>query len=82
MSIDLKEASIPFFSISVNGSAARTYKQTLTSTVAMSDLANTMTVPGLTVKNGSNLEINVVVTFAGTKGDTNTYTVSGTCYIA
>ena len=48
----------------------------------MSDLANTMTVPGLTVKNGSNLEINVVVTFAGTKGDTNTYTVSGTCYIA
>ena len=70
------------YTISVNGSAARTYKQTLTSTVAMSDLANTMTVPGLTVKNGSNLEINVVVTFAGTKGDTNTYTVSGTCYIA
>ena len=70
------------YTISVNGSAARTYKQTLTSTVAMSSLAGTMTVPGLTVKNGSNLEINVVVTFAGTKGDTNTYTVSGTCYIA
>ena len=48
----------------------------------MSDLANTMTVPGLTVKNGSNLEINVVVTFKGTGTDTNTYTVSGTCYIA
>ena len=70
------------YTISVNGSAARTYKQTLTSTVAMSDLANTMTVPGLTVKNGSNLEINVVVTFKGTGTDTNTYTVSGTCYIA
>ena len=36
----------------------------------------------LTVKNGSNLEINVVVTFKGTGTDTNTYTVSGTCYIA
>ena len=70
------------YTISVNGSAARTYKQTLTSTLAMSDLANTMTVPGLTVKNGSNLEINVVVTFKGTGTDTNTYTVSGTCYIA
>ena len=70
------------YTISVNGSAARTYKQTLTSTVAMSDLADTMTVPGLTVKNGSNLEINVVVTFTGTNGDANTYTVSGTCYIA
>ena len=70
------------YTISVNGSAARTYKQTLTSSVAMSDLANTMTVPGLTVKNGSNLEINVVVTFKGTGTDTNTYTVSGTCYIA
>ena len=64
------------YTISVNDGAARTKKQTHT------DLANTMTVPGLTVKNGSNLEINVVVTFAGTKGDTNTYTVSGTCYIA
>ena len=70
------------YTISVNGSAARTYKQTLTSSVAMSGLAGTMTVPGLTVKNGSNLEINVVVTFKGTGTDTNTYTVSGTCYIA
>ena len=70
------------YTISVNGSAARTYKQTLTSSVAMSGLADTMTVPGLTVKNGSNLEINVVVTFKGTGTDTNTYTVSGTCYIA
>ena len=70
------------YTISVNGGAARTYKQTLTSTVAMSSLASKMTVPGLTVKNGSNLEINVVVTFTGTKGDANTYTVSGTCYIA
>ena len=48
----------------------------------MSGLAGTMTVPGLTVKNGSNLEINVVVTFKGTGTDTNPYTVSGTCYIA
>ena len=70
------------YTISVNGSAARTYKQTLTSSVAMSGLVGTMTVPGLTVKNGSNLEINVVVTFKGTGTDTNTYTVSGTCYIA
>lgn len=70
------------YTISVNGGAARTYKQTLTSTVAMSSLAGKMTVPGLTVKNGSNLEINVVVTFTGTNGDANTYTVSGTCYIA
>ena len=70
------------YTISVNGGAARTYKQTLTSSVAMSGLAGTMTVPGLTVKNGSNLEINVVVTFKGTGTDTNTYTVSGTCYIA
>ena len=46
------------------------------------DLKTVMTVPGLTVKNGSNLEINVVVTFKGTGNDTNTYTVSGTCYIA
>ena len=79
---DLGTPATVEYTISVNGSAARTYKQTLTSTVAMSSLAGTMTVPGLTVKNGSNLEINVVVTFAGTKGDTNTYTVSGTCYIA
>ena len=74
------------YTISVNGSAARTYKQTLTSSVKLyadaAALAKAMTVPGLTVKNGSNLEINVVVTFTGTKGDTNTYTVSGTCYIA
>ena len=48
----------------------------------MSSLAGKMTVPGLTVKNGSNLEINVVVTFTGTNGDANSYTVSGTCYIA
>lgn len=46
------------------------------------DLKTVMTVPGLTVKNGSNLEINVMVTFKGTGTDTNTYTVSGTCYIA
>ncbi|MFR9256889.1 MAG: hypothetical protein ACLVJ6_16095 [Merdibacter sp.] len=38
------------YTISVNGSAARTYKQTLTSSVAMSGLAGTMTVPGLTVR--------------------------------
>ncbi len=79
---DLGTPATVEYTISVNGSAARTYKQTLTSTLAMSDLANTMTVPGLTVKNGSNLEINVVVTFKGTGTDTNTYTVSGTCYIA
>ena len=74
------------YTISVNGGAARTYKQTLTSNVKLhadaAALAKVMTVPGLTVKNGSNLEINVVVTFTGTKGDANTYTVSGTCYIA
>ena len=74
------------YTISVNGSAARTYKQTLTSNVKLyadaAALAKVMTVPGLTVKNGSNLEINVVVTFKGTGTDTNTYTVSGTCYIA
>ncbi len=74
------------YTISVNGGAARTYKQTLTSNVKLyadaAALAKVMTVPGLTVKNGSNLEINVVVTFTGTKSDTNTYTVSGTCYIA
>ena len=79
---DLGTPATVEYTISVNGSAARTYKQTLTSTVAMSSLAGTMTVPGLTVKNGSNLEINVVVTFKGTGTDTNTYTVSGTCYIA
>lgn len=74
------------YTISVNGGAARTYKQTLTSNVKLyadaAALAKVMTVPGLTVKNGSNLEINVVVTFKGTGNDTNTYTVSGTCYIA
>ena len=74
------------YTISVNGGAARTYKQTLTSNVKLhadaAALAKVMTVPGLTVKNGSNLEINVVVTFTGTNGDANTYTVSGTCYIA
>ena len=74
------------YTISVNGGAARTYKQTLNKVVKMYDSANdlktVMTVPGLTVKNGSNLEINVVVTFKGTGTDTNTYTVSGTCYIA
>ena len=79
---DLGTPATVEYTISVNGSAARTYKQTLTSSVAMSGLAGTMTVPGLTVKNGSNLEINVVVTFKGTGTDTNTYTVSGTCYIA
>ena len=79
---DLGTPATVEYTISVNGSAARTYKQTLTSTVAMSSLAGTMTVPGLTVKNGSNLEINVMVTFKGTGTDTNTYTVSGTCYIA
>ena len=74
------------YTISVNGGAARTYKQTLTSNVKLyadaAALAKVMTVPGLTVKNGSNLEINVMVTFKGTGTDTNTYTVSGTCYIA
>lgn len=74
------------YTISVNGGAARTYKQTLNKVVKMydsdNDLKTVMTVPGLTVKNGSNLEINVVVTFKGTGTDTNTYTVSGTCYIA
>lgn len=74
------------YTISVNGGAARTYKQTLNKVVKMYDSANdlktVMTVPGLTVKNGSNLEINVMVTFKGTGTDTNTYTVSGTCYIA
>ena len=74
------------YTISVNGGAARTYKQTLTSNVKQyadaAALAKVMTVPGLTVKNGSNLEINVMVTFTGTNGDANTYTVSGTCYIA
>lgn len=79
---DLGTPATVEYTISVNGGAARTYKQTLTSIVAMSDLADTMTVPGLTVKNGSNLEINVMVTFTGTNGDANTYTVSGTCYIA
>ena len=76
---DFKAPATAEYTISVAGGAARTYKQTLTAG-AVNTLATKLTVPGLTVKNGTDLAIDVVVTFTG--NDNNTYTVSGTCYIA
>ena len=69
------------YTVSIDGGAERTFTQTISGNTAMSSLANAMKVPGLTVKNGTNLTIEVLVTFDGTK-DTNTYTIAGTCYIA
>ena len=76
---DFKAPATAEYTISVAGGAARTYKQTLTAGT-VNTLATQLTVPGLTVKNGTDLAIDVVVTFTG--NDNNTYTVSGTCYIA
>ena len=77
---DLKDAKIEY-TVSIDGGAERTFTQTISGTTAMSGLAAAMEVPGLTVKNGANLTIEVLVTFGGTK-DANTYTIAGTCYIA
>ena len=59
-----------------------TSKQTL-GTVTFGSLSSSLVVPGLTVKNGTEVEVNVVVSFNGTgaSDSTKTYTVGGTGYI-
>ena len=70
------------YTVSVNGGTQRVFTQNIGTTSAAA-LANQMTIPGLTVKNGSDIVINVLVTFNGTApGDSaSVYTVGGTCYI-
>ena len=71
------------YTVSIDGGAERTFTQTISGNTAMRNLANAMKVPGLTVKNGTNLTIEVLVTFNGTGSDTSSvYTIAGTCYIA
>ena len=70
------------YTVSVDGGAERTFTQTLTGETAMSALAGQMTIPGLSVKNGTNITIDVLVTFNGTGSDASSvYTIAGTCYI-
>ena len=70
------------YTVSVNGGTQRVFTQNIGDTSAAA-LAGQMTIPGLTVKNGSDIVINVLVTFNGTApGDSaSVYTVGGTCYI-
>ena len=69
------------YTVSVNGGTQRVFTQNIGNTSAAA-LAGQMTIPGLTVKNGSDIVINVLVTFNGTGTDSaSVYTVGGTCYI-
>ena len=69
------------YTVSVNGGTQRVFTQNIGNTSAAA-LADQMTIPGLTVKNGSDIVINVLVTFNGTGTDSaSVYTVGGTCYI-
>ena len=69
------------YTVSVNGGTQRVITQNIGDTSAAA-LAGQMTIPGLTVKNGSDIVINVLVTFNGTGTDSaSVYTVGGTCYI-
>ena len=69
------------YTVSVNGGTQRVFTQNIGDTSAAA-LAGQMTIPGLTVKNGSDIVINVLVTFNGTGTDSaSVYTVGGTCYI-
>lgn len=65
------------YSVSVNGGAKRTFTADLT---AGAKLPTSLTIPGLAVANGSNIDVEVLLTFTG--NDNNTYTVSGSAYIA
>ena len=70
------------YTVSVNGGTQRVFTQNI-GNIKADALAGQMTIPGLTVKNGSDIVINVLVTFNGTApGDSaSVYTVGGTCYI-
>ena len=69
------------YTVSVNGGTQRVFTKNIGNTSAAA-LASQMTIPGLTVKNGSDIVINVLVTFNGTGTDSaSVYTVGGTCYI-
>ena len=69
------------YTVTMNGKEY-TSKQTL-GTVTFGSLSSSLVVPGLTVKNGTEVEVNVVVSFNGTgaSDSTKTYTVGGTGYI-
>ena len=70
------------YTVSVNGGTQRVFTQNIGGVISAAALANQMTIPGLTVKNGSDIVINVLVTFNGTGTDSaSVYTVGGTCYI-
>ena len=69
------------YTVSIDGGSERTFTQTIGDT-NMASLAGQMAIPGLTVKNGTNITIDVLVTFNGTGSDASSvYTIAGTCYI-
>ena len=78
---DMGKAKVEY-TVSVNGGTQRVFTQNI-GNIKADALAGQMTIPGLTVKNGSDIVINVLVTFNGTApGDSaSVYTVGGTCYI-
>ena len=78
---DMGNAKVEY-TVSVNGGTQRVFTQNI-GNIKADALAGQMTIPGLTVKNGSDIVINVLVTFNGTApGDSaSVYTVGGTCYI-
>ena len=77
---DMGNAKVEY-TVSVNGGTQRVFTQNI-GNIKADALADKMTIPGLTVKNGSDIVINVLVTFNGTGTDSaSVYTVGGTCYI-
>ena len=77
---DMGNAKVEY-TVSVNGGTQRVFTQNI-GNIKADALADKMTIPGLTVKNGSDIVINVLVTFNGTGADSaSVYTVGGTCYI-
>ena len=77
---DLGNAKVEY-TVTVDDGAAKTFKQNL-GNIKMDQLVSVMKIPGLTVKNGTNITVDVVVTFNGTGSDTaSTYTITGTGYI-
>ena len=79
---DMGNAKVEY-TVSVNGGTQRVFTQNIGGTISAAELAGKMTIPGLAVKNSSDIVINVLVTFNGTApGDSaSVYTVGGTCYI-
>ena len=77
---DLGNAKVEY-TVTIDDGAAKTFKQSI-GNIKMDQLVGKMEIPGLTVKNGTNITVDVVVTFNGTGSDTaSTYTITGTGYI-